>query len=196
MTTSSDEAPGWDAIDAAIAPLVADTAPLHWGTGTAIPDQSGIWGISAYDRGDHWFLITYGLSELFTKVTDVPEVSGWGEELTMRIARSGEEAPPSWAPKFLARLGELVFEQQTPYLPGGRLKFQDADDGIPPAVAWEDDPELPDITTLFGAVRFVTTVGVSRAVLERMRSSTTAEVLATIRVENPLLITGGPGLTW
>ena len=105
----AEEAPGWDFIDASIAHVVRGVPPQHWGTGTGLSDQEGLWGISAYALVDHWFLVTYGLSELFTKVSDDPAVSGWGEEFTMRLHRTGDDVP-TWAVRLLARLGELVFQ--------------------------------------------------------------------------------------
>lgn len=57
--------------------LAVPTGPL----GT----KEGIWGVSAYRLPSHWFVVTYGLSELYTKVSDDPSTSGWGEELTMRV---------------------------------------------------------------------------------------------------------------
>jgi hypothetical protein len=106
-TLGDDEAPGWDAIDTAIRPLVGEQQPLHWGRGASLPGQGGLWGVSAYRRSGHWFFVTYGLSELFTKTSDDRNVSGWGEELTMRIAAgAADDAPPAWAPRLLARLGE------------------------------------------------------------------------------------------
>ncbi len=42
---TDDEAPGWDAIDAAIHPLVGDATPSHFGsTTTMLPNQDGLWG--------------------------------------------------------------------------------------------------------------------------------------------------------
>jgi suppressor of fused protein SUFU len=188
------DAPGWDAIDAAIAPLVGDITPIHWGTGSGLPDQAGLWGVSAYARTGHWFFISYGVSELFQKVTDEPSVSGWGEELTMRIARTGDESAPEWAAKLLARLGELVFIRSTPFLPGGRMEIPNREGNVPQGLAWAEDPELEGIITPFGSVDFVTTVGVSMQTIEAMRATSTRDVLDQIRERNPLLITGGPGL--
>jgi hypothetical protein len=37
-------------------------------------------------RPDHWHLVTYGLSELDGKESDDPLLSGWGFELTFRLA--------------------------------------------------------------------------------------------------------------
>lgn len=195
MDDDQEEAPGWDAIDAAIAPYVGDIQPNHWGTGTGIPNQGGVWGVSAYRLPEHWFLITYGLSELFTKVNGDPTTSGWGEELTMRTTLNGDD-PPQATVRLLARLGELVYQRSTPFLPGGRLEIPDAEGEIPPAVAWIEDPQLEPITTPFGALQFVATVGVSLAMLASMRASSTASVIEDVKRSNPLLVTGGPGLTW
>ena len=191
----ADEAPGWNAIDAAIGPVVGDVVPLHWGTNTGLPQQDGLWGISAYALAEHWFFVTYGLSELFTKVSDDPAVSGYGEELTFRLLRSGETDPPAWASKLLARLGELVYERRTPFLPGGRLELQGTDEA-PPALCWAADPEMRAIETPFGSVQFVATIGCSPTLLAEMRESSTDAVLSSVRPENPLLISGGAGLTW
>ncbi len=183
---TDDDAPGWDAIDAAIAPLVGDVEPSHFGTNTLLPDQDGLWGISAYDLGTHWFLVTYGLSELFAKVTDDPAVSGWGEELTMHTAPSAEV--PTWAVRLLARLGELVYERGTPFWPDGRLEFPDTEPPIPPAVCWITDPDLGTIRTIHGELQFVQTVGVSASDLEEMRQTSTAQVVDRLRSTDPLLV--------
>jgi hypothetical protein len=151
--------------------------------------------VSGYGCGDHWFFVTYGLSELFTKVRDDPEVIGWGEELTMRVQRQENDAP-LWASKLLARLGELVFQRKTPFLPGGRLETPDGGGEVPPALAWTVDPELVPVREPFGSVQFVATIGVALDTLLRMRSATAESVVDAIKVYNPLLVVGEVGLTW
>ncbi|MGD9795144.1 MAG: suppressor of fused domain protein [Acidimicrobiia bacterium] len=190
-----DEAPGWDSIDAAIQPLVGSRQPHHWGTGTGLPDQDGIWGVSAYLVDDHWFFVTYGLSELFTKVSDDATVSGWGEELTFRLRAEADE-PPVWAARLMARLGQLVFQHGAPFLPGARMEISDAVDGVPPAVCWTEDPLLPPFVSPFGSVQFVATVGLPSLQLELMRDSSTGSVLDAIRGDNPLLVGRSTGLEW
>lgn len=186
MPDLDDAAPGWDSIDAAIAPVVGTNRPEHFGTGTGLPDQDGLWGVSAYRLEHCWFLVTYGLSELFGKVSDDPLVSGWGEELTMRTASS--EAVPGWAVRLLARLGELVFERSTPFMPGGRLELPDAGAAVPPAVCWVPDRDLGSIETVHGSVAFVQTVGVSLEDLERMRLTSTDAVVSDLRQTDPFLL--------
>jgi len=108
--TTVDEAPGWSAIEAALDGVTGDVAPLHWGTNN-LPDQDGIYGMNAYALDGYWLLLTLGLSELFSKVSDDPYVSGWGIELTMRVPRAdGIEAPPQWALNLLNKLGEYVYQ--------------------------------------------------------------------------------------
>jgi suppressor of fused len=196
--TATGAAPGWQAIDQAIAPLVEGVAPVHWGVGTMIPDQDGLWGVSAYARPGHWFYVTYGLSELFTKISPDASVSGWGEELTMRVRREAEDGreAPSWPARLLARLGELVFERARPFWPGGRIELGDDGDEMPPALCWAPDPELGAIATPNGNLQFVATVGVGRDLLARLRAQGTAAALADVRTVNPLLVTGAAGLGW
>ncbi len=189
-------APGWNAIEVAIAPLVEGIPPVHWGTGTMVPDQDGLWGVSAYPRPGHWFFVTYGLSELFTKISQDRSVSGWGEELTMRVRREHDGEAPWWPPRLLARLGELVFERATPFWPGGRLELGNDGGEAPPAVCWTSDPELGEIATPHGSLAFVATVGVGRDLLARLRAGGTERGLAEVRAVNPLLVTGATGLTW
>jgi suppressor of fused len=198
MMNAEESAPGWDAIDAAIRPLIGDTQPRHWGTPTVmLPDQDGLWGISAYRRPDHWFFVTYGLSELFVKVREDPDVSGWGEELTMRLALGDTNEPPQWGARLLSRLGQLVYERGIPYEAGGRQEFQAALPPIPPVVCFTADPELPlAIDTPHGRLEFVAVVPISTETLEAMRQASTAQVLDELRGRNPLLIGGGLGLTW
>ena len=192
---ATETAPGWNAIDDAIAPLVEGVAPVHWGVSTMIPDQDGLWGVSGYWRPGHWFYVTYGLSELFNKISSDAAVSGWGEELTMRVRREPGEAP-GWPARLLARLGELVFERARPFRPGGRIELGDGGGEMPPAVCWAPDPELGEIATPNGNLEFVATVGVGRDLLARLRVQGTEAGLAHVRTVNPLLVTGATGLSW
>src|SRR5690606_297273 len=79
-----ERAPGWEAIDAALAQIYGDTEP-HAHYGTVIPYMLGgndpLHGISVYLRQDpvpHFHFVTYGFTDLFVKQTDDPEQSGFG----------------------------------------------------------------------------------------------------------------------
>lgn len=186
-----DDAPGWDAIEAAVARVVPAQQPLHWGT-NALPGQDGIYGLSAYRVDDHWLLVTFGLTELFSKDSDDPEVSGWGLELTMRVPAT-EAQPPTWALRLLQQLGRYVFSTGRPFKDGHRM---DPGGPITPdtrltAVAFATDPELGTINTPNGAVQFLTVVGITADELARMKATSTAHVLAELAATSPLLITDG-----
>src|SRR5215831_5073203 len=95
----ADEAPGWDALDAALRPIYGDREPYH--VGTIIPYALGgpdpIHGISAYKNAEprrHWHLITYGFSELWAKQSSDRDVSGFGFELTFRTTWQAKETEP------------------------------------------------------------------------------------------------------
>src|SRR5688500_13142342 len=107
---SANEAPGWDAIDQALRPLYGDREPYH--VGCVVPYSLGgpdpIHGISAYKNVEpvaYWHFVTYGFSELWGKESTDPETSGYGFELTFRLARrDGDEKPPNWSLNFLQNL--------------------------------------------------------------------------------------------
>ena len=194
--TRPDEARGWKAIDAALAPVVGDVQPQHWGNDAVRAGALGLWGLSAFALDGHWLFVTYGLTELFGKASGDPGISGWGEELTMRVTRADGDRVPAWPVRLLGRLGQLVFERATPFLPGGRLAVAGAADGAPPALCWALDPQLAPVEGPFGRFIFAATVGISTPMFEAMRDSTTADELAPVRERNPSLISGAAGLTW
>ena len=48
-------------------------------------------GISVYDGGDYWHFITYGLSELYEKESEIKEISGYGMEFTFKLKKDNYE---------------------------------------------------------------------------------------------------------
>lgn len=191
MDEVDDEAPGWDAIEAAVARVVPAQEPLHWGTDT-LPGQDGIYGLSAYRVDQHWLLVTFGLTELFSKESDELLVSGWGFELTMRVP-AAEAQPPAWAIRLLQQLGRYVFSSGQPFDHGHRMDPGGPITGVPDtrltAVAFADDPQLAPINTPHGTVRFLTVVGITADELTRMKATSTAAVLTELSTTSPLLLT-------
>ncbi|MFC5833869.1 suppressor of fused domain protein [Nonomuraea insulae] len=54
--------------------------------------------------------MSFGMSELYEKVSDDPEESGWGIEFSIRVARGPQdEAPPTWSAVLLQQLARYVF---------------------------------------------------------------------------------------
>lgn len=81
---------GWNAITEAFEKIYpGQDNPKHYGT--IIPWRLGgpdpLDGISIYDGGDYWHIVTYGLSELYEKESEDPEWSGYGMEFTMRLKK-------------------------------------------------------------------------------------------------------------
>jgi hypothetical protein len=192
-TQDDDTAPGWDAIAAAVARVVIDREPLHWGTGT-LPDQDSIYGLTAYRADGHWLLVTFGLTELFTKVTDDPDVSGWGFELTLRLPRTAaDREPPAWALRMLEKLGRYVYGHEKPFAVGHRMDPGGPITGAPgtrlTALAFTADPLLPEIVSPLGQARFLAVVGITAQELRQMQSTSTREVLTVLAKTSPLLIT-------
>ena len=70
-------------------------------------------GISAYKNLEplpHFHYVTYGFSELYEKESEDAKLSGFGFELTFRLAcGAGDEDPPVWALNFLQNIARYVF---------------------------------------------------------------------------------------
>lgn len=83
---------GWDAITAAFEKLYpGQEEPRHFAT--LIPWRLGgndpLQGVSAYDGGDFFHLVSYGLSDLYEKEGADPEYSGYGLEFTLKLRKEG-----------------------------------------------------------------------------------------------------------
>jgi suppressor of fused len=70
-------------------------------------------GLSVYRNPGpppHWHFVTYGFSELYEKAGQDSDLSGYGFELTFRLAAGEEAEPPAWALNLLQNLGCYAFE--------------------------------------------------------------------------------------
>jgi hypothetical protein len=191
---SDDEAPGWDAIDQVLRQLYGTQEPKHIGYVPGLALGSGLQGCSAYDAGDHWHYVSYGLTELWSKDDGSdPDVSGWGYELTTRVVGSRPGEPPAWPFGLLEKIARHTQHNAHPFEVGDRL-----DPGGPltsdeptelTAVAFIRDPQLGGVTSLNGRFDFRQLVGVTARELAEMRSSTNDVVLDRLRVGNALLVT-------
>lgn len=186
------EAPGWEAIAQAVREAGVEE-PMHYATG-ALPEQDGAYAINAHPIPHGWLLMTLGLTDLFAKTSDDPDVSGWGFELTMRIPREpGDEEPAPWALRLLLRLSRHVDAERQPFAPGHRLDL-----GAPltgeagtrlTAVAFAPDPLLATVHTVHGALDLLAVVGITADELAEMRRASTEDVLEPLRRADPLLVT-------
>ncbi|MCB9700745.1 MAG: suppressor of fused domain protein [Myxococcales bacterium] len=176
MTPGEVQAPGWAAIDAALARLYPGQVPHQFASKTAyeLATPSPLPAIAVYEvpatavvgrrYGPHWHYVTYGLSELFEKSSPDPDLSGFGFELTLRTAkREGEAQPPVWGLRLLQALGRYVLNTGERLDSGHR-----ADLGGPlvpevetalSGIATVPDPTLGKIQTPFGSLLFLQVIG-------------------------------------
>ncbi len=202
MTSDVDDdqaAPGWDAIDAALNGLYPGVEPRHVGYMPPAAFSNNLQGCSAYQAAGHWHYVTYGLSELYTPgAEDDPEWSGWGFELTLRVARGGEAEAPGWPFTMLNQLANFINAQSVLVTDGHRMDLRQPVTGYPhtdgsdtalTVFAFTVDPQLGTIDTPNGRVVFYQAVGVTAEEKARMQESSTRHVLDQLAGSNPLLIT-------
>jgi suppressor of fused-like protein len=141
---------------------------------------------------DHWHLVTYGLSELDAKESDDLERSGWGFELTMRLAVSSD-AEPTWAVDLLTNLAAYVWTTDHGFAAGHHVDLRgpirlDAPSDLTAAVLVVD-PKLGRMKGPFGRVAFLQVVALTADELELCRSWSTEGVVRALSAQDPLLVT-------
>lgn len=171
------EAPGWDAIDRALGELYPAQVPHQFTSKTPfqLDQPSPLPAITVWesDAPASWHLVTYGLSELFDKVSDDPRLSGFGYEFTLKIPRSpGEQRPPAWALRMLQALGRHVLLTRADYDSGSLLRLGPE---MTPGLACElrgvacvPDPQLGKLDTPHGSLLFLRLVGLTQGELEAL----------------------------
>ena len=192
--------PGWEAIDRALDAVYHGAEPTaHFGT--VLPYMLGgndpLHGISAYARTEplHWHVVTYGFTDLFHKETDDPDESGFGFELTFRLARAPtDEAPPTWALNFLQNLGRYVFGTGNRFAAGHKMGLNGpialGEETAITAVCFTDDPELGEsIASPFGKARFVQIVGITDDEYRLIQEWSTTRLVDMLRKQSAMLIT-------
>ncbi|GAA2621501.1 suppressor of fused domain protein [Actinomadura fulvescens] len=200
MEIDEDEAPGWAAIDEALARIYGDTEPHHWGTlhKWMLGGPDPLDGISVYARAEpvpHWHFVSYGMTELYEKHSENPDESGWGFEFTFRLARRPDETtPPVWAASLLQNLGRYVFNSGNWFESGHHMNVNgpiaaDRDDSAIRALAFVLDPELGQIATPHGSVQFLQVVGLAIDEYEAARQWRTESFLQVLAPRMPLYVT-------
>lgn len=194
-------AAGWDAITEALAVLYGLQQPVHWGTVQKymVGGEDPLDGVSAFDAGDHWHYVSFGLSELYkTPGGPAEERSGWGFELTFRLRKDGD-APPVWPVGLLQTLARYVFRSGNAFDAGHKMGLNGPIGGLDTAlgsIVFAADPELPPIDTENGRLRFLQAVGITDD--ERLAASAwDAKKLVALAAEySPLLVTDPRRESW
>jgi suppressor of fused len=190
MAAESEEAPGWDSIDAAFAKAYPRVEPHHVAPALPVALGGTLEGISAYAATNRWHFVTYGLTELYEKESNDPEVSGWGYELTLITPPAKE--PPAWAFELLLALAGQTQELGTLFDVGHRVDAgRDITGGGSPltAIAFCDDQVVVPSEFPFGRYRFLQLVGITAAELAEMQASSTQHGFDRLRERDELLRT-------
>lgn len=177
----TDPSPGWDAITKACERVYpGQSDPLHFDmlVPAFLDDGNPLHGISVYRAAGprpHWHYVTYGLTDLFGQQEGSGDngVSGWGFELTFRLA--DDEAmkarqAPTWPLNMLQYLAGYVARTGNGFAPNHHL---DANGPIVPgeettqtALGFIEDPDLGSIETSSGTIQFVQLMGLTQEDLE------------------------------
>ena len=193
---------GWDALNAALSALYPGQEPRHFGTAMpwTLGGQDPLDGISVYWNPaprPHWHYVTYGFSELYGKETDDAAESGFGFELTFRLAAEPgagpEDAPPTWPMSLLQNLARYVFKSGNGVEQGHHLDANgpialDTDTALR-HLAFIDDPQLPALDTANGRVRLLQVVGLTDDEMAAVKRWSTTALLRLLEPAMPLWIT-------
>jgi suppressor of fused-like protein len=202
----AEAAPGWDAITRVFdAAYPGQTNPVHRGPlvfrmHDLSENAAAFDGVSAYDGGDYWHFVTYGLTELYGKGNGDPKVSGFGYELTFKLPKVSA-APPPWAFDFLEAIGKQVWKGLE--LGAGHTIKTGPLDGRPgtreTAVLVVRDALAPDsIATPNGRVELLLLLGIEDVLRQRVlaayeskpaSSGWESSIVAELRNGNPNLVT-------
>lgn len=191
--TPATDAPGWAAIDAATQGRYPGQTP-HQFTSQRAYDLDGdnplpavtVWASGAPRS---WHYVGYGLSELFEKSSPIPDVSGFGIELTARVARGDEDQPPTWPVRLLQALGHYVLARKKGFDTGHCI---DLGGPLDPEGAGEirglvcvPDPILRQIEAPFGRVLFLQLVGLTGDELAAFNDMKTEAIVGAMADLNP-----------
>lgn len=190
---------GWDALEAAFAPLYPGSRPLHWKHDGVMrmhdlrnPPENPFDGVNIYDAGSFWHYVSLGMSELYGKDGE-GEWSGFGYEFTFRLHKSADEAsPPLWPINVMGSLARAAFTGSE-FCAGDTVQIGPID-GRPEtrltALLIAPDPGFPQVlSTPNGKLELLLLLGVENELRERARALGTEEVLRELRVQNAELVT-------
>jgi hypothetical protein len=197
-----DEAPGvahgWDAIEQAFGTLYPGQTAKHWRHDGVMrmhdlrnPPENPFDGVSIYDAGPFWHYVSFGMSDLYGKESN-DEWSGFGYELTFRLAKPPSEAdPPLWPINLMGSLARAAFTGSA-FGPGHTVQIGPIDgqaETTLTALLLSEDPSLSVRDTPNGKLAFLLLIGVEGAVRERAMKEGSEGVLAELRAGDPTLMT-------
>lgn len=180
---------GWDAIEQEFLRIYpGQNNPKHYGTliKWRFGGNDPLDGISIYDGGDYWHFVSYGLTELYDKECEDPEVSGYGFELTLKLKKYDFEDQEAEFKnicnifQIIARMsferGELFFPYE--YIYTGQQEGMDAKQKSNlTGFITIADTSANKINTPNGSVFFLELVGMTDAELKTLSTGDTVKAV-------------------
>lgn len=189
---------GWDAIEQAFSALYPGQKAKHWSHDGVMrmhdlrnPPENPFDGVSIYDGGAFWHYVSFGMSDLYEKDSR-GSWSGFGYELTFRLAKPASEvAPPLWPINLMGSLARAAYTGSA-FAPGHTVQIGPIDgqaETTLTALLLTEDPALPVRDTPNGELAFLLLIGVEAALRERAMSEGSEGVLAELKDADPTLTT-------
>lgn len=197
--TSRDVAPGIAAIAKRLAQAYGHTeVHAHWEAENSMRDggDDPLEGVSAFTTEGHFHYVSYGLSELWDNDTRgfrrAPGASGFGFELSFRLACGDDKEAPSWPVGMMQRLARYVFRSGNVFRPGDHMDLNGPMGGQNNSrltgALFTHDPTLGTIDSRFGTVSFLQVVGVTDDELEAVKDWRCEGFLEVLSRQDRLLI--------
>lgn len=177
---------GWRAIEEAFLKLYpGQDNPKHYGVliSWELGGPDPLRGMSAYDGGDYWHCVSFGMSELYEKQSEDKEYSGYGMEFTMRLKKgygasdTDEENELRCVFGIFQSIARMTFNNGELFLPNEWI-YTGQKDGMDyrqqsklTGFITLLDPELGAIDTPNGKVEFVEFVGCTDAELLQIKDN-------------------------
>ena len=169
-------APGWLAVDEAFDALYPGVTPPHLGAALHARAMFGgpeyIDGFSIFPSPNGYqHLLTYGMSTLYVDEESLGgEFSGWGYELTMKVAADGPDEC-NWAVNSLGNLARYTYTSKRWFEPyqfvsGRGQPLRENTDTLLSSYLVVPDTEVPGIQTVHGRVDFLQLVGITQPELD------------------------------
>lgn len=198
---NDDWAPGWHAIDACLETLYPGQTPKHYGTHMSVRARFGgdqfLDGFSVYTMPHgHLHMVTYGMSELYANEDAFGgEWSKWGYEMTFRLPMC-EAEDYMWVADMLANLARYTFQtsqffEPLQYVSARGKPIKEGSDSKLTGLLVVNDPDLPEVDTLYGKLGFLQLVGVTQSEMDALTAdSGQAQVLyEAMKQDNPFFVT-------
>ena len=201
-TYKDGDSPGLDAINSKEKEIYGNQEPTHWATVTPyeLGGEDPLWAVECFvseKQQKHFHYVSLGFTNLwYDEEAADDEISGFGFELTFRyIPLKDDKELPTWPANFLQNVAKYVFKNDKTfddfhYMSANGPLRKGAESDIT-AFAFYTDPELGEIETPNGALKFLQVYGLTTTEYNNIRDGkyTVEQLLEEHRLTNPLLIT-------